>query len=360
MATTAVCDVESLPNIFNEGLDLYNNLGKIDEPTNSPAVQVICTLAALHHSNLTRLFQSNVKKAMNLLETATRLVSVADLFSENENIDEIATNDLQYLLLPALLGSLALKLTSGNRRDIVNCADVYFKDFLRRCNNYSLSNYEFKDSENKEDKEDKPKTEFEVIQSQVNTRANKIQKYKEQKELQAKLEDLKKNVENEHCDEEIKRDYFLTMIKSFIHQAIDELSSIEMEKDILEHMAKMNPNEKPKKGPQPKPLKPIIITRDEVQKAVFGAGYPSLPTMTVDEFYEKRVKEGIFPDHSKNPPVSLQDNALGGGSLKAENEEEEKEKLIEQDDEQLLEQMRQMDEFKDEHRRGWGNRMNRS
>lgn len=31
---------ESLAKIFQEGLDLYNHLGKIDEPTNSSAVQV--------------------------------------------------------------------------------------------------------------------------------------------------------------------------------------------------------------------------------------------------------------------------------------------------------------------------------
>lgn len=31
---------ESLSEIFKEGLDLYNHLGKIDEPTNSVAVQV--------------------------------------------------------------------------------------------------------------------------------------------------------------------------------------------------------------------------------------------------------------------------------------------------------------------------------
>lgn len=33
-------EVESLPNIFKEGLNLFNNLGKIDEPSNSPSVQV--------------------------------------------------------------------------------------------------------------------------------------------------------------------------------------------------------------------------------------------------------------------------------------------------------------------------------
>lgn len=49
---------------------------------------------------------------------------------------------------------------------------------------------------------------------------------------------------------------------------------------------------KPKQKERSTPLKPVIITRDAIQKAVYGAGYPSLPTMTVEEFYDKRVKEG--------------------------------------------------------------------
>lgn len=299
---------------------------------------------------------------MALLEKATRLASLADIFSDNETLDEIPTNNLQYLLLPALLGSLSLKLTSGERRDIVNCADTYFKDFLKRCNNYGLSNYQFKDEEKEERSENKNKTEFDVIASQVNTRANKIQKFREQKELKARLEDLKKNMENEHCDEEIKRKYFITMINLFVHEAVDELSSIETEKEILEHMSKLNKDDKPRKGPQPKPLKPIIITKDAVQKAVFGAGYPSLPTMTVDEFYEQRVKEGIFPDPSKQPAgMSLLERTMAGVSREdMEQEAAEKEAKEESDDPELLERMRQMDEYKDEHRRGWGNRMNRS
>ena len=31
-----------------------------------------------------------------------------------------------------------------------------------------------------------------------------------------------------------------------------------------------------------------------VQKKVFGAGYPSLPTMTVEEFYNEKIKDGTF------------------------------------------------------------------
>lgn len=192
-------------------------------------------------------------------------------------------------------------------------------------------------------------------------------------------------MENEYVDEEIKRNYFLTMIKLFIHEAIDELNSIDMEKPILEHIANMKKDDKPQpKRLPPPPLKPIIITKDEVQKAVFGAGYPSLPTMTVrkyflpskhktnisntvffiqvQEFYDKRVAEGIFPDPNKKKtgPTSLQEAALAGVSLNDDKETEAKEKLVEEDDEENIARMRAKDEFKDDHRRGWGNRMNRS
>lgn len=113
--------------------------------------------------------------------------------------------------------------------------------------------------------------------------------------MKSHLENLRVNIQNEHVDEQIKRQYFLTMIKVTIHEVVDELETLKMEKPILEHMAKLNLDKsKPSKRPPPPPLKPIIITKDEIQKAIYGAGYPSLPTMTVDEFYTKRVSVLFF------------------------------------------------------------------
>lgn len=262
--------VKTLHSIFHEGLDLYNKISNSMQPTNSAEVQ------------------RDVKKAISIFEQATRLVSVADIFSTNESIEEITTNNIQYLLLPALLGLLTIKITSRSRKEVLDVGEIYFKDFLQRTNNYGLSNYQFNKKHNEAG--NSSRSELEELAQLVNTRANKIQRFQQQKELKSQLENLKKNVENEHADEEIKRNYFLTMIKVFIHDIVDELSSMEMEKPILEHMAKIKNDDlpKPKREPPP-PLKPIIITRDEAQKAIYGAGYPSLPTLTVQEFYDKRV-----------------------------------------------------------------------
>ncbi|XP_072396672.1 immunoglobulin-binding protein 1 [Diabrotica undecimpunctata] len=343
---TGEADIQTLCSMFKEGLNNYNSIINSDQPTNSNELQ------------------TQIKKTMKTFEQATRLVSLSSIFSTNEGIEEIPTNDLQYFLLPAFLGSLSLKLTSGERKDIVDVAEIYFKDFLKRCNDYGMSNYQFKEKHKNDEKEQRERTDLEKLEYSVNTRANKIQRFKEQKELKSKLEDLKTNMENEHVDEEIKRKYFLTMIKLFIYESIDELNSIDMEKPILEHMANMKKEEKPQpKRPPPPPLRPIVITKDEVQKAVFGAGYPSLPVMTVEEFYQKRVEDGIFPDPNKprQGPISLQDAATSGVSPnQEERDKEENEKLVEEDNEEYIARMRAKDEFKDDHRRGWGNRMNRS
>jgi len=70
---------------------------------------------------------------MKILEHTTQLVSAAGMFSDNETIEEIPTADVKYMLLPFMLGSLALKLTNnGNRLDVVKTAEVYFRDYLQR------------------------------------------------------------------------------------------------------------------------------------------------------------------------------------------------------------------------------------
>lgn len=290
-------------------------------------------------------------------------MSLAGIFSHNEGLEELATEDMQYLLLPFFLGTLSTKLTLNDRKHVINVAEIYFRDFLRRTNEYGLSNYVFKD-ENREKETAVEKNDFQKLQHSVNTRASKIQQFNEKKELKTKIAELKTNMNNEHVDEEIKRNYYISMLKLSIYDAIDELNNIEMEKPILEHMANLKMDSRPKpKGPQPKPLQPIIITKDEVQKAVFGLGYPSLPTMTVQEFYDKRVQDGVFPDPSKpsTGPMSLQEAALKGLELNDDDSEaKEKEEQLEKDDPELLQRLRDMDEFKDDHRRGSGNRMNRS
>lgn len=132
---------------------------------------------------------------------------------------------------------------------------------------------------------------------------------------------------------------------------------------------------------------------------MFGAGYPSLPTMSVDDWYEQHRKKNALPDQgiprstgrgkrdvhnyflftvncmyihcfgeNSNchdpcffPPFLIHQIQFVPHSEDVdaeEREQEEKEKRVENDDEEALQKARDWDNWKDTHRRGYGNRKN--
>lgn len=98
-----------LIDIFDEAYHLYDSFEIRQDPTNSDS------------------FQTDIKKCIKLFEDATRLVSLCGVFSSNESHEEIATNDLRYLLLPFFLAQLNLKLCGSNRKHSVEIAEIYYK-----------------------------------------------------------------------------------------------------------------------------------------------------------------------------------------------------------------------------------------
>lgn len=90
-----------------------------------------------------------------------------------------------------------------------------------------------------------------------------------------------------------------------------------------------------------------------VQARVFGAGYPSLPTMTVNDWYEQHRMQGVLPDQGIPQRVAVEEDLDG-----KEREEEEKERKAENEDDEALKKARDWDDWKDSHRRGYGNRQN--
>lgn len=136
---------------------------------------------------------------MNLLEDVTKMVSYAGMFSPNESIEEVPTPNVKFLLLPVLLGTLALKLTSGDRLEIVKTAEMYFRDFLQRCKDYGIKpDLEIPPIDNGEEGGASDGTDSGYSPRNVDMlamarrRASKIQQFREQKELENQMALLKK------------------------------------------------------------------------------------------------------------------------------------------------------------------------
>lgn len=219
------------------------------------------------------------------------MVNQLELFSINENIDEIITSRLKYLLLPSLLGTLTLKSTKNQRKEILDVAIVYFKDFIERLNQYEFTNVKLNSSTETQQSSQDPS-----LESMALTRREKILRYNRQKEMKEKLSILKETMSKTgDVDDEVERDYYLTMIRNWIDRSLDEFESIQLETKILQQRP-TSPAKKNESKFKPKPLKPIILTKTDIQKKVFGLGYPSIPTMTIDEFVNKKFEEGSLSE----------------------------------------------------------------
>lgn len=116
------------------------------------------------------LFQKLVEECRGRFEHLTVLVSDVGLFSPNENIAELPTSSLKFILLPARLGEITLRRTclltsdrtlphpepsdcaskpsSGNgqqvpdRLTLLRLANIYFRDFITRCKQYEITTVE--------------------------------------------------------------------------------------------------------------------------------------------------------------------------------------------------------------------------
>jgi len=347
----------TLPEYFDLVFKLYHLLETTNESTSSDNIQ------------------SKLKKGTLACEKAIKMVNVLELFSRNEDIDEVSTDEVKYMLLSAFLAYFSGLNTYTPRNFAVNKSKLCYTDFLKLLKSYGVVESGVSLSE-EEDEEESEKTvrqappRHQDVSAMAAQRNNKIQRFREKKVIEKKLADLKVYMDKDHVDDEIKREFFITFLKHFANKAVDEIDSCNLELELLKHREELT-----KDGPgypmlnrlsftsqasKSKPLRPFILTKSQLQKQVFGAGYPSMPTMTVDEFYEQKLKEGTLSESVQNGH-SLQDWALNPekDAMEREREEAEKENNLDHEDPESLQRARAMDDWKDDHRRGEGNRYNK-
>ncbi|XP_067022625.1 immunoglobulin-binding protein 1-like [Acropora muricata] len=332
MAAAEECsDERSLKTVFEEGYLLHGQIEDDETPSNSD------------------VFQKKVSEAVIHFVRATEMVNSLGLFSSNEELAEVPTSELRYFLLPAFLGDLFLRQMLPDRKTVLNIAKVYFMDFLKRCKNYGVTDIDL--SKYTEDS-NSPCERDKSLNQMANSRQEKIARYKEQKEQERKLKELQKilnDATKSVLDEDTQRCYYTLLLKFWVNKVVEHLSSLLSEMEILEHMKTVKKDEKHNhnadRAPPPKTLQPILITREMTKAKVFGAGYPSVPTMMQEEFLEKEILEGKVV-------LDFEDN-----QTKSKSKEHSEESDSEEDPAKLQKQ-RDWDEWKDDHRRGWGNREN--
>ncbi|XP_006896021.1 PREDICTED: immunoglobulin-binding protein 1-like [Elephantulus edwardii] len=326
-----------LPELFETSKQLLDELEVATEPTGS------------------RIVQDKVFKALDLLEKIAEMLSQLDLFSRNEDLEEIASTDLKYLLVPAFQGVLAMKQVNTSKRlDHLQWAREHFLNYLIQCHYYHVAEFELPQIKNNsaENNTASSSMTYPNLVAMASQRQAKIERYKQKKEMESRLSALKSAVESGQADDEHVREYYLIHLRRWIGISLEEIESIDQEIKILREKESSKEASTSHSSNQDRPpMKPFILTRDVAQAKVFGAGYPSLATMTVNDWYDQHQKYGTLPDQGITRTTSAE-------FRKAAQQQEVKEQKEEADDDKMLHRAREWDDWKDTHPRGYGNRQN--
>ncbi|KAG7448121.1 TAP42-like protein [Guyanagaster necrorhizus] len=346
----------------------------------------------------------------DLCEIQTRISDLA-LFSSNETLDDISTQNLIYLTVPYVCAEVQGRVRTTEREDrfisIVQ-AQNHYETYCSTLENYGIVT------------EGDSKLFSRNATNAASKREQKIQQYHHEKDLRTRIEVIHKRKSrrpteelasgttdfilissllpsatasgDEDEDDEVLRETVLLLLRLFYSLSKTHLAHIDTELQLLktappplpysprpddndprkkekderdEDMWKLdapkpNPGGGPLLDPAGKPLRPFTILpfgasdRARHQAQVFGPGY-NLPTMTIDQYLEVERQRGNILSGggpgSENMPTSSEQLAMDAeidGTIKGEAKAEEK---------------RLKDEnwakFTDENPRGAGNTMNR-
>lgn len=158
-------------------------------------------------------------------------------------------------------------------------------DYLRRCKSYGITE-DYPPPFPQDPAPQDPRTgrgaqkSFEQLAA---SRAAKIQRLREKKELECRTEELSAALSGEEreVEEDEGREQWVAMLKLEVYRSQDFVTSIDEEVPILRHMQAMRGKEEalPKKpegasgrGPvaQRKPMKPLVITREMIKASIIS------------------------------------------------------------------------------------------
>ncbi|KAI5201613.1 phosphatase 2A-associated protein [Aureobasidium subglaciale] len=307
-------------------------------------------------------------------EQALRIQDQIALFSPNESADDIATNDLHYLLANYRLADLVQRVSSGDRKAVLRRAQHSYDKFLRQLDLYDLLSSS--DAKLLEEYREDP-TSFSTASTSdpAARRERKILRFKQEKDLKQKLQHLQQNPAALQNDDDMHRRLQLTQIEFCVHQSFQSLESIAQELHILSRAPPPPPpgqetlasdlRERHKSGDgyserldgpmsaglsgpmlskDGKPLRPFTLlnTRQTMQAGVFRPDH-SLPTMTIDEYLDEEKRRG---------------GMIEGGGAQSGIQPEVDEDDLDKADEATM-KARAWDEYVEHNPKGSGNTLNR-
>lgn len=286
------------------------------------------------------------------------------LFSPNEELDDISTADLKFLLVPFLLAQVTSATRDLSRRlEWLRNALVFWRGFAADCQRLGIGH--------DADLRAIDRSPEDALDP-ASKRTEKVERYRRSKELDTKVAYLfsrKREVLGDEYlwgaggafDEDMERELILALLSRAVGKAAEEIASTEQELPMLEMMLERGG---PGGAPEPprqyaaseKPWVLRIQDKAELtklyQEMVFQCPY-QLPTISLAECadYEiSKVQEQKQRQAEQEQAAAAEEaDRWWGGDRQGAREAAEEEQQVYKD--------RDWDDWKDEHPYGCGNKM---
>lgn len=321
-----------------------------------------------HHELLRR--QDAPKAAPGELDgLAAKLRSIAfhvarlRLFSPNEELDDISTADLKYLLVPFLLAEVTAATQDFERRlDALRQALVYWRAFAHDCERLSVAHADDVRSIDRNPEE---------ALDPMSKRTEKIERYKRAKELDEQVAYLfakRREASGDpfrwgasgDFDEELERELVMKLLKRAVARTADDISSAQAELPMLEMMiARGGPGADPVEEPPRNNDKPWVVRLQDkaevtrlYKEMVFQCPFAQ-PTMTLaehadSEIQEARERQARLAERESRERAEEAERWYAGDRYGSKEEEDEDREIY---------KARDWDDWKDDHPYGSGNKM---
>ena len=240
------------------------------------------------YDNLVDCSDENYQKTLLDLRKLVNDIMSESIFSPNEAIDEVDTNNLKLLMAPYYVADTLFRIMDS-RGERVEMAHCFYLEYLKLLDHYELLEKHHKQIlkiylkkqkvnyvKGRKDASAEEVKEIEEILRELQAskpnpyedREAKITDFKLKKQISEQLDMLKN-----YQDEETKRNFYMAQIKRSIFSSFEQLRLIEMELEILKHQASLSPeqieqerkrSEKPQ-GDLP-PLQMKTITKESLNE----------------------------------------------------------------------------------------------
>ena len=351
---------------------------------------------AIQSSNLggaDAALQRQIVICLTLCEAALLQVAKQDIFSPNETVEDINTGDLKYLLLPFYRGELLLKVADQSKRSLaLKEALSCLRGFLADLERLELLTDASRGWQMGTSKSSDP----------GDVRTAKIARFKEEKAAKEKMAAITEKLakaggrngdDDDDDNDELEREHLILMLQLSCHTAITSIRAADQEADMLKQIAKLRrpdgslpptptiDEEDPSQGLQmltllpgggmgkprtlaPNTLQGFVATDPKLDadsrlsyatamKQLHTGEIPGLYTFTVEEGLRMEEAERALAEAARMQQMS--ERAEGRAQQRRDKEEG-----ADEEDEDERQKLIKQDEYRETHKRGAGNRKNRS